>query len=779
VKVSEQRARQYVRDLLLLRNWNVDSTLKQGQLLEETEYKNHSNLSLIFSGKSKTGTGDGYPDFLLVDSYVGLKPLIIIETKALSKDIRKAVAEAIHYGEALKSQGINVICIGVAGNEQDLCAIKVVKYLYNEWQYLTLRGEAIDWIPSQKQIEYILSIDTVEVEPERPNENILNDYANRLNEILRECNIKDEFRPTYAATIMLALWQGSVSTENSIVLEQINSNAAKALKRAGKSELSNSLRVDTENDELASRAWEIVEILNKLNIRSFIHEHDYLGQLYETFFRYTGGNTIGQYFTPRHIINFLCELVEVTNKDIILDPACGTGGFLIGAINRMITASNRVYEEAVSLINNNLFGIESEPATAALCITNMILRGDGKSGIIKDDCFRQNTYPGIEVDFVLMNPPFPHKKTDTPPTNFIDRGLKQLKNKGVLGTIIPYALLVRVKEWHKKILQDNTILFIATLPSDLFNPYASYNTALLILQKGIPQSKKKTFVCRITNDGYKLKKNNRIAQDGSQLAQIIDMYRTKKEEPELSALAMISTDSNEWSPEAFIKSRIEGDVCFIDGIEQHIRKHAGFYVQNGWRLEIDKKAKQHDIKIDYTIYDNKSEIDLSNCNYGLMRISEYFTIELGGNDEIEDLETGNIPIVSTSEFMNGVTAWKNPKYIYDPPVITVATDGSTCSSFVQEYPFYAFYKVAILKEKRQNSIPIDALYYISYLLFREKWKYVYARKFGKERIKNTLLSVPFNNDHPDFIKMQKIIKKTRAYNIINSFRESYKSEIIR
>ena len=98
-----------------------------------------------------------------------------------------------------------------------------------------------------------------------------------------------------------------------------------------------------------------------------------------------------------------------------------------------------------------------------------------------------------------------------------------------------------------------------------------------------------------------------------------------------------------------------------------------------------------------------------------------------------------------SEFMNGVTTWKKPNYLYPAPSITVATDGSVCSSFVQEFPYYAFYKVAILTPKKDKKIPIDAFYYIAYLLNRERWRYVYARKFGKGRISKTkIIAFPYS-----------------------------------
>lgn len=774
VKLSEQRARTVTRELLIFRSWDANSIPKGGQLLEESEYKSYSPLESIFTGKSKTGLGCGKPDFLLVNSSASLKPLLVIETKAALKQAQIAIDEATHYGDACIEHGHEVIAVGIAGDDKEVCSVIVKRKVHGAWSCLMLRGNPIDWIPSPSQIKEILaSPNRLNVEPERPSEEILNQQANRLNEIFRECKIKDEFRPIYAATFMLALWQGDVSTDESVVLSQINANAKHALEKAKKPQLAQSLRVDHENADLAARAWEVIDILKKLNIRSFLHEHDYLGQLYETFFRYTAGNTIGQYFTPRHIIAFMVQLIGVQADDIVFDPACGTGGFLIGALNQMIKGTALTYEEAIDKVKSNLFGIESEPATAALCVTNMILRGDGKSGVIKDDCFKVKDFPPKVVDFVLMNPPFPHKKTDTPPTDFIDRGLLSLKKRGVLAAVVPYSLLVRTGEWHKRILKSNNIKFIATLPPDLFNPYASYNTAVLVIEKGVPQAGNKSFTCRISNDGYRLKKNARIAQDSGQLDSVLEAYKSSYEVPELSALASIDSDSTEWSPEAFIKNAPHEDFDFLNGLENHIRKHASFYILYAHRLIDPESIKGNKESIATNIFSRDTAIDLSGIAYGILSISEYFEVNLGGKDEIEDLEDGDTPIVSTSEFNNGVTTFRKPNYYYPQNVITVATDGSTCSSFVQEFSFYAFYKVAILKPKSNVSIPIDAMYYISYLLSREKWRYVYARKFGKARINLTELVVPLDTyGKPDFVLMAELVRKCKAFPAIELYRKA-------
>ncbi|GKS68963.1 hypothetical protein W03_09670 [Nitrosomonas sp. PY1] len=771
-RISEQRARTVTKELLTFRGWDLRPVSSGGQLLEESEYLDYPSLRSIFEKKSKTGPGIGKPDFLLVDSAKSLKPLVVIDTKPRTSDIAASMRDTEHYGDAVHLAGQQVLSVAVAGAEREVCVVKVRRRIAGKWKDLTLHNEAIDWIPSPTQTATILSLhNRIEVSAECPSPEILAEQAARLNEIFRECKIKDEYRPIYAATFMLGLWFKDVISDQDVVLTQINDNAVKALKIAQKSELSQSLRVDTENEDLAQRAWQIIDILTKLNIRSFLHEHDYLGQLYETFFRYTGGNTIGQYFTPRHIIDMMCELTAITPNDIVFDPACGTGGFLIGALRRMIRLKRMDYEQAVKQIHQNIYGIESEPATAALCIANMILRGDGKSGIIRADCFSKTNYPPKEADVALLNPPFPHKKTDTPSTKFIDRALDGVRNKGLVASIVPYSLLVNVGAWHRHLLKNNSLLFVATMPPDLFSPYASFNTAVVVIQKGIPHSGAKVFFARLWNDGFKLKKNNRVSQGGSQIEQIQVAYQEKIQIPELTTFKQVTPDSTEWSPEAFIENAAHTDEDFIRAFEAHLRLHASFYVSYGYRL-LDGESK-NGIGIVPRIFHARSSLSFDKIKFGAFKLSDYFDVTLGGKEEIEDLEDGgNIPIVSTSEFNNGVTAWKAAKRVYGPDVITVATDGSTCSSFVQEYSFYAFYKVAILRPTQD--IPIDALYYISYLLKREKWRYVYARKFGKGRLLTTTLYGPIKKDGcPDFETMAALTRQSASYSIIESFREAH------
>ena len=101
---------------------------------------------------------------------------------------------------------------------------------------------------------------------------------------------------------MLALWhsRGNIRRDPEYILRDVNAACRDALMGAAKANLAASIRVDAANKKLAKNAVTITSILERLNVTVLTAEHDYLGQLYETFFRYTGGNTIGQYFTPRH-----------------------------------------------------------------------------------------------------------------------------------------------------------------------------------------------------------------------------------------------------------------------------------------------------------------------------------------------------------------------------------------------------------------------------------------------------------------------------------------------
>jgi type I restriction-modification system DNA methylase subunit len=279
----------------------------------------------------------------------------------------------------------------------------------------------------------------------------------------------------------------------------------------------------------------------------------------------------------------MVDVVQTAPSTTVIDPACGTGGFLIAALQRCHDNSKLTYQQSIQLVRDKLIGYESEPITAALCIANMIVRGDGKTGIRKDNCFKAKDYPNADCDVALMNPPFPHKKTDTPPQQFIERALEALKAHGRLGVIVPTSFVVKkeYQSWRKQILKANTLTAVVQLPDELFQPFSSTTTSIIFIERGVPHDpKRKTAFVRIEFDGLTLKKGIRVQRtDGkNQLEAAVDAIHNKTASPGFSGITGVIA-GNEWSPGAYIKSAVPNKDELKESIDVLLRRLISFYVR--------------------------------------------------------------------------------------------------------------------------------------------------------------------------------------------------------
>ncbi len=742
--VSETRTEQVSIDLLRIQGWNTSAPPK-GQVLRQVELRRFPHLTAIFEGASKSGEGDGIPDFLVVEGTAAPTPLIVIEAKGKPSELAQAVADAKHYAEACKKHGYPVIAVGVAGQDENV-RISVWKHVHTKWEEISYCGRPIEWFPHPEKIKALLADDALtDLAPVVPPETVLVEKADYINRLLREAHVKDEYRPTYVGAMMLGLWQakGNIRLDKQFVLKDINEACATAFKNAKKIELAESLQIDEANAELAENARLIIAELRKLNVVTASFDHDYLGKLYELFFRYTGGNTIGQYFTPRHITRFMADIAQFSQGDIIIDPACGTGGFLIACIQRALDELGMSYEDTVRLVEKQLRGFESEPVTAALCVANMILRGDGKSGVEKGSCFDHPSFPVDQCSIALMNPPFPHKKTDVPPSEFVKRALEALKDRGKLAVILPTSMLVKKDqgEWRESILKKHTLEAVVQLPDELFQPFASATTSVVLIEKGIPHPKgKKTVFARLRYDGLTLKKGVRIKRsDGkSDIEAVLDAILNKTTIPGVAGQGIVAGDV-EWGVGAYIPSEDHGEDAIMLAVADLLRQQVAFYTRYAPEVARQRRLVEKGLLITQAYEEmitdaRRKRASESKVSRGT--ISEFFDIYYGQKElhSREGYGDGPTLVISPTEAFNGCYGWLDFYKPIEPTFVTVAQTGSIGEAFVQREAC-GVNDDCLLLMARAPDLSLAHHYVAAAILRLEKWRFTYGRKLTPDRIR--------------------------------------------
>ncbi|MBO0127125.1 class I SAM-dependent DNA methyltransferase [Agrobacterium sp. OT33] len=749
-RVSERRTEHLLNDLLVSQGWDLRRP-PLGNLLLQNEYKNYPDLSEALASASKTGKSFGIPEAILIDPATTL-PIAVIEAKPRFEQIEQATVEAQGYADALSSAGDTPLAIAISGNSEDEFVLRVFKKKVRGWEPVTYDGSPISWIPNPSDAARVLNpTGPSEIRPTVPPIEVLAARADEINRLLREARIKDEFRPAVVAAIMLALWhsKGQIRREPQYILRDVNEACRDAFIKAGKADLARSLRVDEANEKLRLKARRIAKILERLNVTVLTAEHDYLGQLYEAFFRYTGGNTIGQYFTPRHIARLMADVCGVTKNDVIIDPACGTGGFLVACMDRILTEHHLSRQQMVDIVSKNLIGYEDEPVTAALCVANMILRGDGSTRVYRADSLTAVSFPQDATTVALLNPPFPHRKTDTPAEAFIERALDSLGTRGKMAAIMPLSLLVKKEKegWREGLLRKNTLLAVCQLPDELFQPFASATTCFVVMEKGIPHGKnRKTMFARIEEDGYQLKKGTRVETPlaKNQIPLALDAIINGTERPGFSTAVAIS-GKMEWSPGAYIESKPAEDNESKIAVDTLLRRLASFYTRYAPEILAQRNAiHSGEIEqVDYRVHVSKAKLANSALISGNAdEIGSHFDI-LYGFGEIESrdgIAPGSTLIISPTERYNGCYGWLEFPKVIKPPFITVARTGSIGEAFVHLEPCAPNSDCLILLPKTERFSSIPELLLAASAIRLEKWRYSYGRKITPSRIASVKLN---------------------------------------
>lgn len=243
-----------------------------------------------------------------------------------------------------------------------------------------------------------------------------------------------------------------------------------------------------------------------------------LGAAYEHLLKITGSQgELGQFRTPRHIIDFIVELLEPKPNEKILDPACGTAGFLISAY-KSILSKNISPEEKIN-VSKNIHGYDIEPGMIKASLVNMYLHNISKPKISEYDTLSDDSKWNEYFDLVLANPPFftpkggikPHnrfalssKKAEILFTSYIN---EHLTPKGRAAIIVPEGILFKKNKDYvglRKSLINESLIGIVSLPRGVFKPYTPAKTYILFLDKLLFKKTDRIFYYQINNDGFSL-----------------------------------------------------------------------------------------------------------------------------------------------------------------------------------------------------------------------------------------------------------------------------------
>ena len=329
---SEARLHGFILDRLKELGWDTRSIKRGGHVYAQTELRQNPHL--------KDALGLNHPEYIVK---LKEKEYWVIEGKRDWRDLDIAIREAQLYADQINSN-LNSSCAiitGIAGSPDSTYHVETRCLVGNDWELLRINNRQATGFISPSQMQEAL--DKGKLVNYDIDDQLFILRTLSINKILHDGAINKRNRAGALACILLALADDQtfgLSENATTLIRDINTRAEAMLKRYGKEQFFEQIKItlppSTENHEKHRKALtNVIEILRDLNIASAINSgRDVLGQFYEQFLKYANdAKEIGIVLTPRHITKWAVEMLSVSKDDIVFDPACGTGGFLVSALD--------------------------------------------------------------------------------------------------------------------------------------------------------------------------------------------------------------------------------------------------------------------------------------------------------------------------------------------------------------------------------------------------------------------------------------------------------------
>lgn len=608
--VNERITEDYVRG-----HFKQDGMFKSIKL-EEQRSRNKVIKDLL-KNASKRSTGNiGSPEFIITFPSI-MDLVIIVECKPELKSHKSdkldapekyAVDGVLHYAKFL-NEHFNTIAIAVSGENKEHLAIS---------NFFIKKGSSSHQELSNKELlsvyDYLGLVEERENAERLKDENILL-FASELNEQLYNYSVPESERATIVSGILIALqnktFRDSYHTEDkpSDLVEDLLKAIERVLKarkmgdkikvlmgeykkisQSNKLAISDKIRNEETGEEEKNTLLRDLIFRLKTKVFPFTqYKHigyDILGQFYSEFIRYANGDKkLGLVLTPQHVTEFFVDIANLSKDDIIYDNCCGTAGFLIKGMKRLIELAGEDNDKIDKIKREQIVGVEERSDMFTYACSNMMMRGDGKSNIYMGDSLSQTTKNKVtkhKPTIGFLNPPY---STSISELEFVYQNLECLEKNGTCIAIIPMSCMSADSgldyEWKKKLLQKHTLEAVFSMPVELFYPTGTV-TVITVFKAHVPhQEDYETYFGYCRDDGFIKVKNlgrvdfNHKWEDIKKLW--LYNYKNKKEVESHSIKKNVSPE-NDWCAENFLETDYSN--LSKEEFEEEVKKYFMFKSMN-------------------------------------------------------------------------------------------------------------------------------------------------------------------------------------------------------